>query len=226
MSTVQLEICCTSSQAAQIAEKAGAARIELCESLEVGGITPSTACLTETVSALQIPVHVLIRCRAGNFVYTAHEHQLHLQQIEMALRLNIKGVVVGSLNEHGILLQQAKELRAAAKGISCYFHKAFDEIHDQSAALEQLIELGYDGILTSGGPSTALNGQQQLHRLLAQAHNKLVIMPGGGIRSNHAKALHHFLHASWYHSAANGSQGFAIFEEEIKQLKAALNASE
>ena len=219
----QLEICCTSVEEAIAAEKAGANRIELCEDLTVGGISPSLDAIQQTTSKLRIPIHLLIRSRAGNFVYSNQEIQTMLQQIEQALKYPIEGIVVGALSNEGkINLEQAALFRMAAPNKKCFFHKAFDEIENQSEALEQLIALKYDGILTSGGAVSVIEGQIQLQQLVQQAGNRLLIMPGGSIRSNNLSSLHETVNASWYHSAASSAKGLSIFNSEVLAMKEVL----
>jgi len=219
----QLEICCTSLEEAIAAEKAGANRIELCEDLSVGGVSPRLKTIQQTTSILRIPIHVLIRSRAGNFVYSNSETQTMLQQIEQAFNYPIDGIVVGALtNERTINLEQAAAFRMAALNKKCFFHKAFDEIENQSEALEQLIDLKYDGILTSGGAVSAIEGQLQLQQLVQQAGNRLLIMPGGAIRSNNLSNLHQTVNASWYHSAASSVKGLSVFNSEVLAMKEVL----
>ena len=179
-SRVTVEICVGDAASALAAEAGGACRVELCDYLAIGGTTPSAGVIAVACRRLSIPVHVLIRPRAGDFVYSALELAAMHHDIEVAKTLGAAGVVVGVLTaQRAIDREQVALLAALARPLSLTFHKAFDQVRDQFAALDVLIELGIDRVLTSGGRLTALDGIANLAALVTKAHGRLAIMAGG-----------------------------------------------
>lgn len=184
-----LEICANSYQSAINAEKAGAHRIELCSELSVGGITPSYGLIKKVVQELSIPVFVLIRPRNGNFVYSETEFEIMKNDIQVCKELGIKGIVSGVLNSNNSLdIERTKQLVELSKPLSFTFHRAFDCVPNPKKALEQLMDLGVDRILTSGRESKAVNGIELLKELQETAKDKLIILAGSGI--NPTNAIH------------------------------------
>nr|WP_316932003.1 copper homeostasis protein CutC [Bizionia psychrotolerans] len=182
-----LEICSNSHRSAINAEKAGAQRIELCSELAVGGITPSYGLIKEVVEALSIPVFVLIRPRSGNFTYSDAEFEIIKQDIEICKILGVKGIVSGVLNsDNTIDLQRINELIEISKPLSFTFHRAFDCVPNPLEALEQLIDLGVERILTSGLESSAEEGLDMLIKLNEKAADRLTILAGSGIKPENA----------------------------------------
>lgn len=178
-----LEICANSVQSALNAQAGGADRIELCHDLTVGGVTPDKAVLKEARGKVSIPVFVLVRSRAGDFVYTREEIEEMKESILLCKALGYEGVVIGALTkENKIDMQAMKILMAAARGMKVTFHRAFDELSDYKEALAQLNVLGVDRVLTSGLSSNAMAGVNMLTELVRLARQELVIMPGGGVR--------------------------------------------
>lgn len=185
-----LEVCTETAAGAARAVRAGAGRIELCARLDLDGLTPETAELRATLAAVDVPVHAMIRPRAGGFVHTEAELRTMEQAIEQALEAGAHGLVLGALRADGALdlVALARLLRAASHA-PVTFHRAFDVVHDPATALEQLVDLGIPRLLTSGGPPTAWEGRAALRELVAQAGERLVVMPGGGVRADHAREL-------------------------------------
>ena len=176
-----LEICCDSSAAVDAAVEGGAGRVELCADLPLDGLTPPDALVRHAVAA-GIRVHVLIRPRAGDFVYEAAEADVMLRAIERVRRLGAHGVVIGALTPEGdIDVPLCRRLVAAAEGLSITFHRAFDVCRAPLQALEQIIALGCHRLLTSGQASTAEAGIPLLRALVTQAAGRLIIMPGAGV---------------------------------------------
>lgn len=187
------EVCCPTHDAVARAVAAGAGRIELCERLEVGGVTPSEALIREALAiAGDIPVNVLIRPREGNFVFNEEEAAQMLASIATCKRLGVNGVVIGALRPDGSvdmammhrLVDAAKcpdDLGYSARPLSITFHRAFDECSDVFAALEDIISLGIDRLLTSGHCADAWEGRFVLCDLVARTAGRIVIMPGCGI---------------------------------------------
>ena len=177
------EVCCPTHDAVARAVAAGAGRIELCERLEVGGVTPSEALIREALAiAGDIPVNVLIRPREGNFVFNEEEAAQMLASRELCKRLGVNGVVIGALRPDGSVdMALMRRLMEAAWPLSITFHRAFDECSDVFTALEDIISLGIDRLLTSGHCADAWEGRFVLCDLVARAAGRIVIMPGCGI---------------------------------------------
>jgi copper homeostasis protein len=175
-----LEICVGDLESALAAEQGGADRVELCDNLAVGGTTPSAGSIAEACRRLAIPVHVLIRPRAGDFVPSPAELAAMRLDIEMARTLGAAAVVLGVLRPDATIdRDQTAALIELARPMSVTFHKAFDQTRELEQALETLIALGVDRVLTSGGRPTALEGMETLKRLVAQARGRISILTGG-----------------------------------------------
>lgn len=188
---MKIEVCVNSFQSAKIAQELGAFRVELCQDLRLDGLTPREELLEQVTQKLEIPVHVLIRPRPGDFHYTTAELKLIEQEIEFAKSFPISGIVVGYLSPDfrpdSLLL---KEWRDQCANLELTFHRAFDHVSDPVSALEKLVDAGFDRILSSGQASNALLGINPLQSWQSYVGNRLEIMPGGGI---HHKNAHHFL---------------------------------
>jgi copper homeostasis protein len=218
-----LEICCPNIDAAIIAEQCGADRIEFCKDLSVGGVTPTFDEIKEIKSVIKIPIHVLIRCRSGNFIYTDNEINKMVDEIKFCNSIGINGVVIGALKlDNTVDVLAIKKMIPVANTMAITFHKAFDEIKNQTEALQQLIDFNFTRILTSGGKATAILGAEQLKTLNHMAENKITIMPGGGIRSNNLTSLIEITNCKAFHSAAAIANGNDIFKNEIMKMKAQL----
>ena len=178
-----IEACCPDLESVRAAVKAGAGRIELCEELGIGGVTPSEALLHQALEeAGNVPVNVLIRPRGGNFVYTPDEVEQMLRSIRMCRAAGANGVVIGALLADGSVdTATVSRLVLEANGLDITFHRAFDESADLRQALEDIIGLGIKRILTSGGCPTAYLGRFVLRDLVHQAAGRITIMPGCGI---------------------------------------------
>ncbi|MEY2828801.1 MAG: Copper homeostasis protein CutC [Bacteroidota bacterium] len=222
---MKLEICCPSISSAIIAEQCGADRIEFCINLAEGGTTPTFDEIVKIKKAIKIPIHVLIRIRAGNFYYTEFEINEMAHQIEFCKQNKIDGVVIGALNsDHTIDATAIKKWLKIADGLDITFHKAFDEIENKAIALNQLINLNFNRILTSGHKGTALQGIESLKQLQKIATDKIIIMPGGSIRSSNLLDLKSALPiVTEFHSAAAVLQNEALFAAEITAMKSVLN---
>ncbi len=183
-----LEICANSYQSGKNAQDAGAHRIELCQDLPVGGITPSYGLLKQVIEHLQIPTFVLVRPRGGHFVYSDDEFEIMKQDIQICKDLGCQGIVSGVLNaDRTIDTQRTQELVELSKPLSFTFHRAFDEVENPKEALEQLIDLGIERVLTSGQQSTAEKGIELLKVLNQIADDRITILAGGGINAPNAK---------------------------------------
>ena len=184
---MQLEICASSYQSAINAQYAGAHRVELCSELALGGITPSYGFLKNVMEVLSIPVFVLIRPRSGHFTYSDDEFNIMKADINLCKKLGCSGIVSGILNtDNTIDIKRTKELVALSKPLQFTFHRAFDWVENSFEALEELVNIGVDRILTSGGETSAEAGFEHLKALKIKANNRLVILPGGGINKENA----------------------------------------
>ncbi|MFC6996937.1 copper homeostasis protein CutC [Rufibacter roseus] len=187
---VLLEVCIDSVQSAITAQEAGAARVELCDNLVEGGTTPSAGMIQLCRQHLHIPLHVLIRPRRGDFLYTPLEFAVMKKDIAVAKELGVDGVVLGVLLPDGnIDIPRIQELMQLAYPLSVTFHRAFDLTPDPFKALDDLLALGVQRLLTSGQQATAPEGAQLIAELQKTVGEQLIIMPGGGINEQNIHQL-------------------------------------
>lgn len=185
-----VEICTNSIQSAINAWQAGARRVELCQNLHEGGTTPSAAAIEYCVHQLGLRTHVLVRPRAGNFVYSAEEMDVVLRDIEYCRLLGAQAVVVGFLTAAGdIDMDKTRQAVSAAGDMEVTFHRAFDECRDWRRGLQELISCGCDRVLTSGQASTAYEGRGTLREMVQAAGDKIIILAGCGVTPDNVTAL-------------------------------------
>ena len=178
-----LESCCTDVEQIRRAQEAGARRIELCEKLAVGGVTPSAELLKAAISVAKVPVNVLVRPRRGDFVFSAAEADTMLRDIELCREAGAAAVVIGALDSRGdVDMPLMRRLCDAASGMSVTFHRAFDVCADPIAAFEDVLALGCDRLLTSGHESDAFKGRFFIAELVERAAGRIIVMPGCGVR--------------------------------------------
>lgn len=178
-----LESCCTDVEQIRRAQEAGARRIELCEKLSVGGVTPSAELLKAAISVATVPVNVLVRPRGGDFVFSAAEADTMLRDIELCREAGAAAVVIGALDSRGdVDMPLMRRLCDAASGMSVTFHRAFDVCADPLAAFEDVLALGCDRLLTSGHESDAFKGRFFIAELVERAAGRIIVMPGCGVR--------------------------------------------
>ncbi|MDD7532025.1 MAG: copper homeostasis protein CutC [Candidatus Cryptobacteroides sp.] len=178
-----LESCCTDVEQIRRAQEAGARRIELCEKLAVGGVTPSAELLKAAISVAKVPVNVLVRPRGGDFVFSAAEADTMLRDIELCREAGAAAVVIGALDSRGdVDMPLMRRLCDAASGMSVTFHRAFDVCADPLAAFEDVLALGCDRLLTSGHESDAFKGRFFIAELVERAAGRIIVMPGCGVR--------------------------------------------
>jgi copper homeostasis protein len=177
-------------ESAIAAERAGVTRVELCANLDDGGTTPSARLIAAATEQLSVPVFVLIRPRAGDFVYSQAEIDVMKQDVESARAEGADGIVIGALDDQGgVDIAATRALVGAACGLPVTFHRAFDGVSDRAEALETLIDAGVSRVLTSGGAQTALEGADTIARLVDQANGRIIIVAGGGIRENNIREV-------------------------------------
>ncbi len=198
-----LEIACDSIFSAINAQAGGADRIELCDNLAQGGITPSAAKIKLAKKYLSIPIFVLVRPRPSDFLYSEYEFQTMLEDIDCAKQFNADGIVSGVLHRDGSLdLERTQQLVEATAPLPFTFHRAFDMCSTPALAMEELINLGVQRILTSGQKTTALEGQSNIAQWVAQANRRIEIVAGSGIRANNIKHLLNIAGLNEFHSSA------------------------
>ena len=203
-----LEICAGSVESAIAARDGGAKRIELCAALEIGGVTPSTGVIAEARKVEGLTLNAIIRPRGGDFLYNEYEVTCMEQDIRTCKQFGVDGVVIGALTAEGdIDTAVCKRLIAAADGMSVTFHRAFDMCRNPHKALEELIALGCNRVLTSGQAATAQAGIPLLKELVEQAAERIIIMPGCGVSSANAAAILQATGATEIHASARKSVG-------------------
>ncbi len=220
-----LEICAYNIQSCFAAEHAGAARIELCADPDVGGTTPSYGLIKYALEYLSIPVFPMIRPRGGNFVYDAHELAIMKQDIITCRELGCKGIATGILLPDGTIdVENMTELVRLAYPMEVTCHKAFDRTPDAAQSLEAVIAAGCRRVLTSGLCATALNGAGVLAQLQALAAGRIIIMPGGGVRSSNIAQLVKETGAAEFHSSGivEKTGSYMADEAEIRIMADAL----
>jgi len=189
-SPLVLEACVANIESALAAEKAGADRLELCNVLGAGGISPSYGLIEAVSKKVSIPVHVLIRPREGDFLYSSGEFEVMKRDIEVCKELGVSGIVMGILKENGSVdIERCRELMTAAQPMSITFHRAFDLAADAFTSLEEIIQLGCHRILTSGQRASAAHGAGFISGLISQANGRIIIMAGGGINEKNIAQL-------------------------------------
>jgi copper homeostasis protein len=197
----ELEIAVGTLQACVAAREGGADRIELCAALSEGGLTPSHGFIRAAVALGGPPIHVMLRPRSGNFVYSKAEFSVMRDDLRHALDLGAAGVVTGPLlPDYTVDVERMQEFVELAAGRPVTFHRAFDEAPDLERALEAVIAVGCARVLTSGGKPTVTEGTRELARLVSQAKVRIRIAAGGGVTLTTAPALRQIpgldLHAS------------------------------
>lgn len=201
-----VEICVSCVKALNLASKFGADRVELCQELSCGGLTPSIALVKRSV-ALGMNTQVLIRPRSGDFVYDEDEKIQMMEDVVHYQKLGIQGIVVGALNEERSLdISFLKRLRMLTPNIELTFHKAFDDIDNWQKAIEQLISMKFDRILTSGCEVNVFEGKERLKEIIEFASGRIQILPGGGIHPENIGKIIEFLKPNALHFSGTQKQ--------------------
>ena len=188
--SVLVEICADSESSSVVAAAAGAGRIELCAHAVIGGVTPSAALLQAVRERVPVPVFAMVRARGGDFVYGAEELGIMRRDASRLREAGASGIVSGVLCQDGSIDEEAtRTLIEAARPLPFTFHRAFDLVPDKERALDVLLALGVERVLTSGGSSTAQAGADRIAALVRQAGDRLTVMAGGGVRGPHVAEL-------------------------------------
>ncbi len=226
---MHLELVVESFEEAELAVRYAFHRVELCSALSVGGLTPSAGMIRQCAKYAQVEVHVLIRPRAGHFVYTADEVAVMMRDIREAAKQGARGVVIGALTaDHHLDLVTCERMVIQAKnlGLETTCHRAFDFVKEPIDTLEQLISLGFDRLLTSGQKPTALEGIDTISALGRQSKGRIQIMAGSGVNEHNCMALRqtgiHALHFSAHKPTAasplNMGEVFVPDKDKIERI--------
>jgi copper homeostasis protein len=237
-----IEIATTDFTTTKSAVEGGADRIELCAALTEGGTTPSFGTIKQCRESFDVQLFPIIRARSGDFLYSGEEFQLMLHEVKLCKQLGCNGVVIGFLHANGAIdIERTAKLVEIAYPMEATFHRAFDRCKDPFAALEQLIDTGCQRILTSGQQPTAPQGIDIIAQLIKAADERIVIMPGSGVRKENIRELAEKTGAAEFHSSlrsksksqmqfihpafAESEESYAnpaIDPEEVKSLRKAL----
>lgn len=200
---IQMEVCVNSLASAVAAQQGGAIRVEFCDNLPEGGTTPSYAQLKLAKSLLKVQVYPIIRPRGGDFLYSSLEFELMKEDIKLCRSLQCDGIVTGILLANGRIDQErCAELIELAGPMKVAFHRAFDMSNNLEESLEDIINLGFERILSSGGAASALQGATTLKKLINQAAGRIGIMPGAGIREHNIAEIIRITGAKEFHASA------------------------
>ena len=187
---IRFELCANGYQSIVNGIAGGADCTELCEALEVGGVTPSYGTLMQCRGENSFPIRVLIRCRPGNYIYNEDEVAIMCEDIKMVKSLGYEGVVIGALNQNGGLdVPAIKKMMKAGEGMKFTFHRAIDACNNPLDAMETLISLGFDKVLTSGCKPTAYEGIDMIREFHTLFGDRINIMAGGGVNENNVERI-------------------------------------
>ncbi len=199
----KLEVIGFTIESCMIAQAAGAHRIELCDNPFEGGTTASYGFIKTARENLSIELYPIIRPRGGDFLYSEIEFEVMKADIENCKSLGCDGVVIGILNADGTIdKKRCKQLVEIAHPMKVTFHRAFDRTNEPFKAMEDIISIGCERILTSGQKNLAIDGEELLNKLIKQANNRIIIMPGSGVNSDNIEILVKNTNATEFHTSA------------------------
>ena len=199
----KLEICSFDLLSALIAQEAGAHRIELCAGPAEGGTTPGPGLIRVARERIHIDVYPIIRPRGGDFLYSEEEFDIMMKEVAYCKQVGCNGVVIGLLHADGTIdKKRTARLVDIAYPLGVTFHRAFDWAANPFEAMEDIISVGCERILTSGQRPTAPEGAELINELVRQADDRIIIMPGSGIRADNIAALAENTGASEFHTSA------------------------
>jgi copper homeostasis protein len=243
--TFVLEIATSDFETTRSAVEGGADRIELCANLNEGGTTPSYGTIYQCRESFDVLLYPIIRPRGGDFLYMDDEYQVMLHDVKLCKQLGCDGVVIGLLNQDGTIdIKRTAALVDIAYPMGVTFHRAFDRCRDAFEALEQLVQIGCERILTSGQQSMVNEGMDLITELNRVADHRIIIMPGSGVRKenirmlaektgckefhsslrNKSKSKMDFIHPAFENSAESYINN-SIDPMEVNDLKKTLNES-
>lgn len=203
MSNPKLEVIAFDLESCRIAQQFGADRIELCDNPADGGTTPSYGTIKAARAMTTIDLFIMIRPRGGDFLYSEEEFETMKEDVKVCKELGCDGVVAGMLTKDGdVDVKRMSSIVNLAYPMSVTFHRAFDRSNNPFKALEDIIETGCERILTSGQQPTAPEGSDLLKALIKKADNRIIIMPGSGIRSDNIAKIAKSTNAIEFHSSA------------------------
>ena len=213
-----LEVCSSGLDAIIAAQYPGVSRLELCSSLETGGLTPALSLMESVCGTVSIPVHVMIRPRSGDFLYSDAEFSLMKTDIRHARKAGAAGVVFGILKSDGTIdRERCLELKALADPMKITFHRAFDMTVEPFFALEEIIAIGCETLLTSGQHQTAEDGLELIRELVKRAAGRIQIMAGSGVNGSNAELLYEAGVRAFHFSARKKSDSAMQFRNEALQ---------
>lgn len=187
---MEIEICASTIKSAVNAKLGGATRIEICENLEAGGTTPSFATIEYCIKKLKLETNVLVRPRAGNFVYSDEEFEVICKDVQMCKQLGANSVVVGFLKDNGELdADRLEKIVQIAKPMKVVCHRAFDTCVNKEEAIEQIISVGCSKVLTSGGAPTSEQGVDGLNRIVKQVNGRIGVIAASGVTSDNVTKI-------------------------------------
>lgn len=199
-----LEVCVDNFESAMAAIAGGAGRLELCAALTEGGLTPTPGILAQiqACNSRKIPVFCMLRCRAGNFVYTQEEMEAMKEDVRALRKAGADGFVFGALLENGdVDMKKAREILRACHPLPVTFHRAFDFCRRPTIEIEVIIDLGFTRVLTSGKQKTAQLGVKLIKQLIDQVENRIIVMPGAGVNKDNLKFIVEHTGAAEYHGS-------------------------
>lgn len=200
-----IEIATSDFATTKSAVEGGADRIELCANLAEGGTTPSLGTIKRCREAFNVSLYPIIRPRGGDFLYNKDEYEIMLQDVKLCKQLGCDGIVIGLLNMDGSIdVARTAELIKLAYPLGVTFHRAFDRCKDPFVALEELIKIGCERILTSGQKPSVVDGVDLVAELNKKADDRLIIMPGSGVRGENIKMLAEKTGCVEFHSSLRG----------------------
>lgn len=202
-----IEIATSDFATTKSAVEGGADRIELCANLAEGGTTPSFGTIKQCREAFDVLLYPIIRPRGGDFLYTNEEFAIMLQDVKLCKQLGCDGIVIGLLNTNGTIdVKRTAQLIESAYPMGVTFHRAFDRCKDPFEALEQLTEIGCERILTSGQQPSVVDGVGLVAELNKKADERIIIMPGSGVRKENIKMLAEKTGCAEFHSSLRGKE--------------------
>jgi len=205
MGTYVLEIATSDFETTRCAVEGGADRIELCANLNEGGTTPSYGTIYQCRENFDVLLYPIIRPRGGDFLYTDEEYEIMLHDVKLCKQSGCDGIVIGLLNEDGTIdIKRTAALVDIAYPMGVTFHRAFDRCRNAFEALEQLVQIGCERILTSGQQPTVNEGMELIAELNKIADHRIIVMPGSGVRKENIKLLAEKTGCKEFHSSLRG----------------------